>query len=345
MSTFKDDMLRQHNHCFDFLKGIACVCVVFMHCEFPDVLGTIVQTISRFCVPFFFMLSGYYSYYGNHGKYKASKKIWHIVQITLFATVFYLLVTPFLNHASGMRLTFSYRSVVKWLAFNKPFFISGHLWFLFALLYDYILFSLIDKAKLTTVSTYTIPIFIIAYVLLAQGAYLAGVKVPNMIYRNFLIEGFPLFMIGYWLHSKNDNVTAYCKDGILLLLLSVSTVACLGERMFMGRDFGVNISTFPQVVALFILGMKHPEKYENNIVSRFGSRLSMLIYVLHIFVWRSLNIISRRLRISDNTFFLYLKPILVLFTTILISMVVASCMDKTRLWTANNKRKKAEQDE
>lgn len=115
--------------------------------------------------------------------------------------------------------------------------------------------------------------------------------------------------------------------------------------MLLGRDFGVNISTFPQVVALFILCMKHPEKYENNIVSRLGARLSMLIYVLHIFVWRSLNIISRRLQISDNTLFLYLKPILVLFATILISMVVASCMDKASFWAANNKRKKAEQDE
>ena len=57
MSTFKDGMFRQHNHCFDFLKGIARVCVVFMHCEFPGVLGTVIQTISRFSVPFFFMLS------------------------------------------------------------------------------------------------------------------------------------------------------------------------------------------------------------------------------------------------------------------------------------------------
>ena len=53
---------KQYNYCLDFLKGIACVFVVFMHCEFPGIMGTAVQAISRFCVPFFFMVSGYYCY-------------------------------------------------------------------------------------------------------------------------------------------------------------------------------------------------------------------------------------------------------------------------------------------
>lgn len=36
--------------------------VVFMHCEFPGILGTAVQAVSRFCVPFFFMVSGYFCF-------------------------------------------------------------------------------------------------------------------------------------------------------------------------------------------------------------------------------------------------------------------------------------------
>lgn len=44
---------KQYNYCLDFLKGIACIFVVFMHCEFPGVTGVVVQAISRFCVPFF----------------------------------------------------------------------------------------------------------------------------------------------------------------------------------------------------------------------------------------------------------------------------------------------------
>ena len=53
---------KQYNYCLDFIKGIACMFVVFMHCEFPGIMGTAVQAVSRFCVPFFFMVSGYFCF-------------------------------------------------------------------------------------------------------------------------------------------------------------------------------------------------------------------------------------------------------------------------------------------
>ena len=55
-------MSKQYNYCLDFVKGLACIFVVFMHCEFPGLLGTAVQAISRFCVPLFFMVSGYFCF-------------------------------------------------------------------------------------------------------------------------------------------------------------------------------------------------------------------------------------------------------------------------------------------
>ena len=53
---------KQYNYCLDFIKGFACIFVVLMHCEFPGVTGVAVQAISRFCVPFFFMVSGYFCF-------------------------------------------------------------------------------------------------------------------------------------------------------------------------------------------------------------------------------------------------------------------------------------------
>ena len=84
MSTHK-----QYNYCLDFIKGIACILVVFMHCEFPGILGTAVQTISRFCVPLFFMVSGYFCFNVSESS-KSWLKIRHVAKITLFASLFYL---------------------------------------------------------------------------------------------------------------------------------------------------------------------------------------------------------------------------------------------------------------
>jgi len=88
--------MKQYNYCLDFIKGIACICVVFMHCEFPGIMGVVVQAISRFCVPLFFMVSGYFCYQsvaverGAIIKWLFNKKVSHILKITVNASLFYL---------------------------------------------------------------------------------------------------------------------------------------------------------------------------------------------------------------------------------------------------------------
>lgn len=57
---------KQYNYCMDFLKGIACILVVFIHVKFPGDFGQAVQAIARFAVPFFFMVSGYYCYRSDY---------------------------------------------------------------------------------------------------------------------------------------------------------------------------------------------------------------------------------------------------------------------------------------
>lgn len=206
--------------------------------------------------------------------------------------------------------------------FNQPFIIAGQLWFLFALFYVYILYAVIQRFNLYKIAYCSIPVLIIGYIVLAQGMHLSGKSVPNMIYRNFLIEGFPLFMLGHFLHYKEESVLATCKNNVLLILTSLFTLICLVERYVMRRDFGVNICTFPQVTCLFILGMKNPEKYESHILRKIGTKLSMFIYIIHPFVWHTLEDVYGALSINENTVALYIMPILVICITIMISVMV-----------------------
>ena len=39
--------MRQYNYCLDFIKGLAYIFVVLLHCEFPGVTGVAIQDISR----------------------------------------------------------------------------------------------------------------------------------------------------------------------------------------------------------------------------------------------------------------------------------------------------------
>ena len=125
----------------DFLKGLACIFVVLMHCEFPGMTGVIVQAISRFSVPFFFMVSGYFCFspllqWVDQENVEVvdgvvgcnlliiKKKSIHIAKIALYASLFYfafVLLQQALFH--NQHLSVSKVQVVTWLFFNKTFII------------------------------------------------------------------------------------------------------------------------------------------------------------------------------------------------------------------------------
>jgi hypothetical protein len=159
----------------------------------------------------------------------------------------------------------------------------------------------------------------IAYITLAQGMYIAGIRIPNMIYRNFLVEGFAYFMLGHWIHKNQSRLCI--SNRVLLISLTITTFLCLLERYVLGRDFGVNIVTIPQVFCLFLYAVRNPYKHKGNI-QEIGKRYSMYVYILHPFVWHSLEFIYRYFNIQSNTIALYIMPLLVLFISLLLSHVV-----------------------
>ena len=265
---------KQYNYCLDFLKGIACIFVVFMHCEFPGLTGVAVQAISRFCVPFFFMVSGYFcfsplvSLMGSHDenastntRKKIGKKVFHIAKITFFASIFYIvfiLLVQAIFHNQDFTLT--KRQLFNWLVFNSPRVVAGQYWFLFALLYAYLFYGLFERFNLRKVAYVLAGVLFVIYICLAQGFHLYGIKIPNMYYRNWLIEAFPYFMLGHWIHENQERINITNKS--LLTILALTTLLCWVERWIMGRDFGVNIVTIPQVFALFVYGVKNPTRHK-----------------------------------------------------------------------------------
>ena len=55
----------KENTGLNFLKGIACLIVILLHCPIPGLLGNAIIYGLRFSVPIFFMITGYFSYNKN----------------------------------------------------------------------------------------------------------------------------------------------------------------------------------------------------------------------------------------------------------------------------------------
>jgi len=292
-------------------------------------VGIAIQSISRFCVPFFFMVSGYFCYqYVSVKKGGANcnqrlffnKKVRHIFKITLNASLFYLL---FIITQSYLFNNITWKVTLEdfkhFLLFNLPPIIAGQYWFLFALLYVYLLYSIIERFGLLKYAYRFAGFIFLLYIIMAQGMHLAGISTPNMYYRNFLVEGFPFFMLGHYIH-KNQSIL-HISNHTLVLTIIITTLLCLLERYLLGRDFGVNIITIPQVFCLFLYAVNNPQQLK-GFIQEVGKRYSLYVYILHPFVWHVLILIYGHYHLQNNISALYSMPILVLSISLLLSHFV-----------------------
>ena len=152
--------------------------VVFMHCEFPGVTGIAIQAISRFCV----QQDGVQCVANVTRGAVIKKKALRIAKITLYAFLFYLafiLLRQAFFH--NQDLSVNKVKIVSWLVFNQPFIRAGHLWFLFALLYAYIFYGLLEHFNLRKFAYRLAAVLFVVYICLAQGAHLAGIEIPNKL--------------------------------------------------------------------------------------------------------------------------------------------------------------------
>lgn len=265
---------------------------------------------------------------GRGGISSIGRKLKHIGKITFWASIFYL---PFALLQQlcfyNQNILLSARDVFYWLVFNRPRIIAGQYWFLFALLYAYAFYGILERLRLRRFAYILAAMMFVVYVLMAQGVHLAGYHVPNMFYRNWLVEAFPYFMLGHYIHEDQDRINISNKA--LITIIVITTLLCWVERWFMGRDFGVNIVTVPQVFALFVYGVKNPQRH-GGIVQRLGRDCSMLVYILHPAVWHSLEEIYNEFELNDNMPALYMMPIFVLGLSVLLSIVFNKLMDKVK---------------
>ena len=135
----------------DIAKCFASFLVVAIHADFPGLFGKYVNAFARIAVPLFFLISGYYyPIVDAQGKtWRQGRKL--LVYTLVSSTVFMLLelVSAIAGGrlAESMSLWFSQKSILKFLFFNVfPF--AGHLWYLYALLYSYLIFEIFKSLKI-----------------------------------------------------------------------------------------------------------------------------------------------------------------------------------------------------
>lgn len=336
------------NQSMECAKLVASFFVVAIHVPFPGDFGNVISCLSRFAVPMFFAISGYFSY--GAGADKLAKRMAHIFQLNLIATLLCIL-SKYMRMSdwnAGMLLKLqqlmpSWENVAKWVFLHiNPF--SGELWYLTAIwfcygaVWGYVRFFGEKPVCYRPLYIISLTLFLIRF---AVGDLLrfSGVDIPFYIFRDGWFEGLPMFSMGIFLRQYRQQIFSNFQltSKKLLLLFAAGFALSFLQWEQMGM-MELPLGTVLQVAVLILLTAANPKlgtesAWKNTLIAKFGS-LSTMVYILHYQIYEDYrDFFQYRFQEILGGKEEWLRPVVILSVTLVVSLLVGYILDAgKRLW-------------
>lgn len=292
--TAVNEISKTRNKSLDIVKFIAACFVVFIHIRFAGDLGKIMECLARFSVPFFFAISGYYAFQADSGIVR--KRMFRMLKITLIASALFL-IWGLISNGGGyntgpldyLSQRFSAFALCRWFFLDyNPF--GGHLWFLSALFFTYLLFYLYvklceKKGKTDYRFLYCAgAAFLVIHIVLGTFFMAAGHTVSFIVYRNTLLFAFPMFMMGLFLREHQERIL----ERFHLTGIKTVVIVLIGIGLSLLQRFGIGETELPlgtilevAAVIVFITSLQQKGSAKGAAVAKVLGKASLFIYVLH----------------------------------------------------------------
>ena len=311
----------------ELIKLFAAYMVVFIHVPFYGVTGKIIDALARFAVPLFFFISGFFSFKISLEKIK--ERIKQILIITVFSSILYFLFkTAVLLYFGNISTVVSYfkgflnsESLIDLFVLNVPF-SSGHIWYLLALIYVYIIFYFITKFRLNEKLIFSVAFLLLfLHILLGELLGIFGIAIPIHFLRNFALMGFPFFAIGL-LTRKHKNKIQNVSNPILIIAIIIGCIESVFSHLFYGKK-ELYIGSLFILFALVVFFLKYSDvKYPKSFYVLTGC--STYIYIFHILVSDVIYTAYAMCNIDINSVALlkYMHPIVVCIASTVLALFI-----------------------
>ena len=306
-------MDKKYNSTLDIIKLIATILIVGSHC-LPLFNNNIYnfyygQFFFRFCVPLFFLTSGYFFIQMNKKDQKSYIK--RILLLYVISTILYLPLQMYYN--------VPFKEMIHNIIFGYL-----HLWYLSALLFGLVIYYFINKYK--KMNYLIIPLLLIG-ILFSTYYRLFDIKFLNSIYdllyhlgtaRNFLFFALPLIMIGGLIFKNKDKLLSI-KNKIYILLIPLSILLSFLESTLLyntlGYDIQLDLSIFNLIfpILLFIISFKIKINFK-KINTKYIRKVCDYVYIVHLYI---MCILSLELKVTHIKLF-----ILVIIISFIISYLI-----------------------
>lgn len=327
---------KVRNSYLDLGKFVLACLVIFIHFVLSDKLGSVVDCFARLAVPFFFLISGYYSY--NCDLIVLKRRLWRNTGLLVVSTFIYFVwgvwqafrVTEagFVNYISGKITLLSIR---QFLLFGvNPF--MNHLWFLYALVncYLFLILSVVvfrtKKVLYAFLGSSMVVLILLHFYLGTFMPIIQDVVIDHYYFRNGWLFGIPMFLVGLFINKWNQKRAI----GVSLVRTVSGFVFVLGVLLaeWQWSQYGkidMPIGIFFASIALFMLLNDLPGSTNNgfNKIAIFLGQTSLWIYVVHKLVGEWIRVYSTKYGFltwvvsNDNRF-----PVVVMILSVLLSFII-----------------------
>ena len=277
------------SYSIDFIKGLAAISIVCLHCANNDAFDSIIHLIGRMAVPMFFIITGYYlpsmiksGHITNH--------IVKILKLILGGLLFYLPLFCLDYYLRGNLLQ-KLANVISWdklgsqlLLSQFPFNVNaGHLWYLMAILYILCFLWLFSKKYPVKKLYVLIPILFLGGYIICSIDY---EDVMRSYYQNYLFTGMPYVLLGSFIreHGTGQQLSNR-RLGLLIVLFAALYLGEIGLYVVTGlparREHYLCI--IPLVSLILMWAAKNPQFGSHNILTTIGREYSIYIYIIHFY--------------------------------------------------------------
>ncbi len=279
------------------MKTLCAFLVVCLHTRLlGDAAGGFLKAFARMGVPFFFCVSGFFSYRGSEvtaedRKKRVQKLIKHI-WILLGVNLIYILDAICFQH---MTLAEMLRRLTGWGFLIGNFSVAGHMWFMRCLIYLEIVVILFEKQLNKYNGIYCLwGIWALDVIICKYSMPLFHFQIPdayNEILSKFIGNGVVYFFLGWELKRREAilvrKVEKHRKTLLLALLVGVFLLAVEYAAV---THWDINrltvnyISTLYLTAVSFLLLLAYPSFGRGSAACYTGKYLSMHIYYWHLLV-------------------------------------------------------------
>ena len=315
---------KKTNIKLNFLKGIACISVVFIHFTFPGQIGQIIDYASKYAVPVFLMITGYYAYGSKsetigHRAFKLFRMLC-IGYFLFFAVNFAGALVRNQGH-DWLNTYFSWKTPVEYLIFCTIEF-ALPLWYLIAMIESYFVWYFVVKHKKEQAVLKLLPVLFLFRAILDFCCDI--MHMPWIFTINFAASALNWFLLGYVLRTDKMDNFRNTKAFNLILMTIIGLVFVIAPVLF-NLSFTFSIAgLLPYSLGLFTLFLRNENQSICKSIEYIGEKLSLYIYILHCPIDFVLGFFCKQILGFDLTtpFWGWIWPVVILLSSIFASWII-----------------------